>query len=310
MDKAGLFTCEKFDSYAIIASKNKKCEEEILEMKRLMLFAVLGAVLVAAGCQSEQTSQEQDTNENKTAEKQTENQQAEQNQEKEGTEKEQTADAKPDQHQVEADDVVGTIENPVTVDNPDSIEVVVNKTRKFPDGWEPKDLVEPDVPFYFDEHLEKRKLRKEAAEALEELFAASKKDGMELVAASGYRSEARQKEIYENNVATQGQEETDKVSSRPGRSEHQTGLAIDLTSAEMALALEETFIDTDEGKWLAEHAHEYGFIIRYPEGKSDITGYSYEPWHIRYVGKDLAKQIYEEGSTLEEHFQMKSDLKN
>ncbi|WP_340082287.1 M15 family metallopeptidase [Terribacillus sp. FSL K6-0262] len=279
-------------------------------MKRLMLFAVLGAVLVAAGCQSEQTSQEQDTNENKTAEKQTENQQAEQNQEKEGTEKEQTADAKPDQHQVEADDVVGTIENPVTVDNPDSIEVVVNKTRKFPDGWEPKDLVEPDVPFYFDEHLEKRKLRKEAAEALEELFAASKKDGMELVAASGYRSEARQKEIYENNVATQGQEETDKVSSRPGRSEHQTGLAIDLTSAEMALALEETFIDTDEGKWLAEHAHEYGFIIRYPEGKSDITGYSYEPWHIRYVGKDLAKQIYEEGSTLEEHFQMKSDLKN
>ena len=279
-------------------------------MKRVMLFAMLSAVLVAAGCQSEQTSQKQDTNENKTAEKQTENQQAEQDQEKDGAEAEQSADAKPDQHQVEADDVVGTIENPVTVDNPDSIEVVVNKTRKFPDGWEPKDLVEPDVPFYFDEHLEKRKMRKEAAEALEELFAASQKDGMELVAASGYRSEARQKEIYENNVATQGQEETDKVSSRPGRSEHQTGLAIDLTSAEMALALEETFIDTDEGKWLAEHAHEYGFIIRYPEGKSDITGYSYEPWHIRYVGKDLAKQIYEEGSTLEEHFQMKSDLKS
>ncbi|MFS0560045.1 M15 family metallopeptidase [Terribacillus sp. 179-K 1B1 HS] len=279
-------------------------------MKRVMLFAMLSAVLVAAGCQSEQTSQKQDTNENKTAEKQTENQQAEQDQEKDGAEAEQSADAKPDQHQVEADDVVGTIENPVTVDNPDSIEVVVNKTRKFPDGWEPKDLVEPDVPFYFDEHLEKRKMRKEAAEALEELFAASQKDGMELVAASGYRSEARQKEIYENNVATQGQEETDKVSSRPGRSEHQTGLAIDLTSAEMALALEETFIDTDEGKWLAEHAHEYGFIIRYPEGKSDITGYSYEPWHIRYVGKDLAKQIYEEGTTLEEHFQMKSDLKS
>ncbi len=78
----------------------------------------------------------------------------------------------------------------------------------------------------------------------------------------------------------------------------------------MALALEETFIDTDEGKWLAEHAHEYGYIIRYPEGKSDITGYSYEPWHIRYVGKDLAKQIYEEDTTLEEHFQMESDLKS
>ncbi|WP_366249239.1 M15 family metallopeptidase [Terribacillus aidingensis] len=278
-------------------------------MKRLMLFAALSAVLVAAGCQSQQTSQNQDTNENKTAQKQTDNQQAEQAQE-EDTAAEETAEAKPDQHQEEAEDVVGTIEKPVTVDNPDSIEVVVNKTRKFPDGWEPKDLVEPDVPFYFSEHLEKRKMRKEAAEALEELFDASQKDGMELVAASGYRSEARQKEIYENNVATQGQEETDKVSSRPGRSEHQTGLAIDLTSAEMALALEETFIDTDEGKWLAEHAHEYGYIIRYPEGKSDITGYSYEPWHIRYVGKDLAKQIYEEGTTLEEHFQMESDLKS
>ncbi|PAE06163.1 D-alanyl-D-alanine carboxypeptidase [Terribacillus saccharophilus] len=279
-------------------------------MKRLMLFAALSAVLVAAGCQNQQTSQNQDTNENKTADKQTENQQAEQLQEEDTAAEEQTAETKPNQHQEEAEDVVGSIEKPVTVDNPDSIEVVVNKTRKFPDGWEPKDLVEPDVAFYFSEHLEKRKMRKEAAEALEDLFAASQKDGMELVAASGYRSEARQKEIYENNVATQGQEETDKVSSRPGRSEHQTGLAIDLTSAEMALALEETFIETDEGKWLAEHAHEYGYIIRYPEGKSDITGYSYEPWHIRYVGKDLAKQIYEEDTTLEEHFQMESDLKS
>ncbi|WP_255220740.1 M15 family metallopeptidase [Terribacillus saccharophilus] len=280
-------------------------------MKRLMLFAALSAVLVAAGCQNQQTSQNQDTNENKTVDKQTENQQAEQSQQEEDTAaEEQTAETKPDQHQDEAEDVVGSIEKPVTVDNPDSIEVVVNKTRKFPDGWQPKDLVEPDVPFYFSEHLEKRKMRKEAAEALEDLFAASQKDGMELVAASGYRSEERQKEIYENNVATQGQEETDKVSSRPGRSEHQTGLAIDLTSAEMALALEETFIKTDEGKWLAEHAHEYGYIIRYPEGKSDITGYSYEPWHIRYVGKDLAKQIYEENTTLEEHFQMESDLKS
>nr|WP_318540544.1 D-alanyl-D-alanine carboxypeptidase family protein [Terribacillus saccharophilus] len=279
-------------------------------MKRLMLFVALSAVLIATGCQNQQTSQNQDTNENKTVDKQTENQQAEQSQEEDTAAEDQTADTKPDQHQEEAEDVIGSIEKPVTVDNPDSIEVVVNKTRKFPDGWEPKDLVEPDVPFYFSEHLEKRKMRKEAAEALEELFAASQKDGMELVAASGYRSEERQKEIYENNVATQGQEETDKVSSRPGRSEHQTGLAIDLTSAEMALALEETFIDTDEGKWLAEHAHEYGYIIRYPEGKSDITGYSYEPWHIRYVGKDLAKQIYEEDTTLEEHFQMESDLKS
>ncbi|QXE02654.1 D-alanyl-D-alanine carboxypeptidase family protein [Terribacillus sp. DMT04] len=279
-------------------------------MKRLMLFAVLSAVLVAAGCQDQQTSQKENTNETKTTEKQAENQQADQAAEEEAAVEEEPVETKPDQHQQEADDVIGTIEKPVTVDNPDSIEVVVNKTRQFPDGWAPKDLVEPDVPFYFNEHIEKRKMRKEAASALEELFDAAQKDGMELVAASGYRSEARQKQIYENNVASQGQEETDKVSSRPGRSEHQSGLAIDLTSAEMALALEETFINTDEGKWLADHAYEHGFIVRYPKGKTDITGYSYEPWHIRYVGKDLAKQIHEEGVTLEEHFQMESDLKS
>ncbi|SNZ14416.1 D-Ala-D-Ala carboxypeptidase. Metallo peptidase. MEROPS family M15B [Terribacillus aidingensis] len=274
-------------------------------MKRLMLFAVLSAVLVAAGCQDQQTSQKENTNE--LTEKKTEYQQAA---EEETAVEEEPAEVKPDQHQKEANDVIGTIEEPVTVDNPDSIEVVVNKTRQFPDGWAPKDLVEPDVPFYFNEHLEKRKMRKEAAAALEELFAASQKDGMELVAASGYRSESRQKQIYEDNVSAQGQEETDKVSARPGRSEHQSGLAIDLTSAEMALALEETFINTDEGKWLADHAYAYGFIVRYPKGKTDITGYSYEPWHIRYVGKDLAKQIHEEGVTLEEHFQMESDLKS
>ncbi len=164
-------------------------------MKRLMLFAALSAVLIAAGCQNQQTSQNQDTNENKTVDKQTENQQAEQSQEEDTAAEDQTADTKPDQHQEEAEDVVGSIEKPVTVDNPDSIEVVVNKTRKFPDGWEPKDLVEPDVPFYFSEHLEKRKMRKEAAEALEELFAASQKDGMELVAASGYRSKKDKKKF-------------------------------------------------------------------------------------------------------------------
>lgn len=190
----------------------------------------------------------------------------------------------------------------VVVDNPESLQVYVNKQRKLPDGYEPRDLVVPDVSFSFTETLPKKKMRKEAAEALEQLFIASDNAQLNLVAASGYRSYDRQKQIYESNVAVNGQEHADKFSAKPGTSEHQTGLAMDVTSAEVAFALEQTFKQTAEGTWLAENAHKFGFIIRYPEGKSDITGYSYEPWHIRYVGKPVAKEIYEKNITLEEYF--------
>ncbi|MDL4842728.1 M15 family metallopeptidase [Aquibacillus rhizosphaerae] len=188
------------------------------------------------------------------------------------------------------------------VDNPNSIEVFVNKQRKLPDGWNPSNLVVPNVPFYFDEYLPKKQMKQVAANALEELFNAAESEGLNLVAASGYRSYDRQKVIYENNVATNGKEHADKFSAQPGTSEHQTGLAMDVTTAEVAFALEQTFKQTSEGSWLAENAHKFGFIIRYPEGKSDITGYSYEPWHIRYVGNEIAKEIYEKGITLEEYF--------
>ncbi|SDJ89413.1 M15 family metallopeptidase [Sediminibacillus albus] len=190
----------------------------------------------------------------------------------------------------------------VTVDNPESLQVLVNKQRKLPDGYEPPDLTAPDVPFYFEEDLEKRYMRETAASALEDLFRGAEQAGLDLVAASGYRSYERQKQIYQQNVESRGQEEADKFSARPGTSEHQTGLAMDVTSAEVAFALEQTFKQTDEGQWLADNAHNYGFIIRYPEGKSDITGYSYEPWHLRYVGKDIAEEIYNQDITLEEYF--------
>ncbi|MGN8644701.1 M15 family metallopeptidase [Gracilibacillus sp. HCP3S3_G5_1] len=188
------------------------------------------------------------------------------------------------------------------VDDPESITLVVNKQRKLPDGFEPNDLVEANVPYYADEGDPKRLIRKVAADALEELFAAAEEDGLELVAVSGYRSFDRQKEIYENNVATNGQEHADKFSAKPGTSEHQTGLAMDVASAELVAVLEQSFIETDEGQWLENNAHKHGFIIRYPEGKEEITGYSYEPWHLRYVGKDIAEEIYEAQLTLEEYF--------
>lgn len=195
-----------------------------------------------------------------------------------------------------------TIDAQAVVTNSEAMTVIVNKQRSLPEGYEPDDLVEPNVPFSFDGPHEKRHMRKEAAEALEKLFAGAKADDIELRAVSGYRSYQRQVSIYNNNVKTKGQEYTDRVSSVPGHSEHQTGLAIDVSSPSVGNAIEEVFGTSKEGQWLAEHAAEYGFIIRYPKGEEAITGYVYEPWHIRYVGTDLAPDIVKSGLTLEEYF--------
>ncbi|WP_438347813.1 M15 family metallopeptidase [Paenibacillus sp. FA6] len=188
------------------------------------------------------------------------------------------------------------------VTNPEAMTVIVNKQRRLPEGYEPKDLVEPNVPFSFDGPHEKRMMRKEAAEALEKLFARAESEGIELRAVSGYRSYARQKVIYETNVRNRGEEEASRVSSAPGNSEHQTGLTIDVSSPSVGNALEESFGQTREGKWLAEHAPEYGFVIRYLEGAEDKTGYIYEPWHIRYFGTDLAPGLAASALTVEEYF--------
>ncbi|WP_017470701.1 M15 family metallopeptidase [Amphibacillus jilinensis] len=188
------------------------------------------------------------------------------------------------------------------VDNPDSIEVYVNKQRRLPEGYEPNDLVEPDVEHLAKQGNNRRLLRQEAAEALELLFEEADEQGIDLVAVSGYRSYERQKTIYQSNVANKGQEEADRFSAQAGTSEHQTGLAMDVSAASVSFLLDQAFDQTDEGSWLAEHAHQFGFIIRYPEGKTDITGYEFEPWHLRYLGEELATYLYEEDLTLEEYF--------
>lgn len=188
------------------------------------------------------------------------------------------------------------------VTNPADSAVVVNKQRGLPGEYIPADLVHPNVRFSFAGESEKKQLRKEAADALEQLFAAAKRDGIELFGVSGYRSYRTQETIFNYNVAHQGEEEAHRFSAQPGHSEHQTGLAIDVSAKSAKFGLEETFGATTEGKWLAEHAYEYGFIIRYPKGKEKITGYAYEPWHIRYVGIKIAAQIYRENWTLEEFF--------
>ena len=134
-------------------------------------------------------------------------------------------------------------------------------------------------------------MRDEAATALEEMFAAAENDGVLLYAVSGYRSAARQEVLFNNYASRDGVCAAATYSSRPGHSDHQTGLTMDISNS--GGKLNTAFEDTEEGKWLAVHAHEYGFIMRYPKDKDAITGYVYEPWHFRYVGKDYAAQIYE-----------------
>lgn len=193
-----------------------------------------------------------------------------------------------------------------TITNPTDLLVLVNKERNLPANYVPEGLAPPDIPFYFSENIEKRWLRPEAARAIEELFAQAKKDGIELVGASAYRSYKTQEALFSRYVGSHGEEAASRFSARPGQSEHQTGLTIDVYHKNITNGLEEAFADTSEGKWVAEHAHEFGFIIRYPKDKEEITGYSFEPWHLRYVGKTVSKELYENNITLEEYFQDES----
>lgn len=191
------------------------------------------------------------------------------------------------------------------VKNPNSIYVLVNKNNELDSNYQPDDLVIPNVKFPFEGNDPKKQMRADAAFALENLINGAKEDGHDIVAVSGFRSYNRQKAIYEANVKRMGEDAANKVSAKPGQSEHQTGLAMDVSSKSIGYILEESFGEVPEGIWLSEHAHEYGFIIRYQKDKTDITGYSYEPWHIRYVGIELATYLYENNLTLEEFYEGK-----
>ncbi len=185
---------------------------------------------------------------------------------------------------------------------PESITALVNRTYLLPSDYIPSDLTEPKVQFSFDYPDDKRKLRRPAARALEKMFRAAAKKKIQLYGVSGYRSYARQKQIYDRNVSLYGHATTDTVSAKPGSSEHQTGLTIDISARSVNFLLDKNFANTREGKWVAKNAHKYGYIIRYPDGKSEITGYRYEPWHIRYVGVTVATYLHKHKLTLEEFY--------
>lgn len=149
-------------------------------------------------------------------------------------------------------------------------------------------------------------LTEETRSAYNLMKEAASKDNINLFITSGFRSYANQNELYNNYVSRDGKAAADTYSARPGYSEHQTGLAFDVIKADSS------FDNTPEAKWLSQNCYKYGFIIRYPNGKTNVTGYKYESWHVRYVGKNLASKLYNNGDwiTLEEYFNLASSYDN
>jgi D-alanyl-D-alanine carboxypeptidase len=189
-----------------------------------------------------------------------------------------------------------------SINNPGSIWAIVNKGRKLPSDYAPADLVAPNVPLRLTSTDPEMQIRSIAAPALQQMFSEAAKENIHLMISSGYRSYVLQETVYGGYVASQGQQSADSSSAKPGHSEHQTGLAIDIEPADRECEVQVCFADTPEGKWLAANSYKYGFIIRYQKNQENLTGYEYEPWHVRYVGVNLAQQIHQSGQTLEQFF--------
>ncbi len=176
------------------------------------------------------------------------------------------------------------------IDSPGSFTVVVNKQRALnPIDWAPDDLVYPELP-----NNNGQPLRAAAAAALEQMDEAATADGFPLIIASAYRSYSDQDSLFERYAASDGVEEAETYSARPGHSEHQTGLAVDLTDGGDC-TLEECFGETATGAWLRDHAWRFGYILRYNNGEQPTVGYLYEPWHFRYVGTEVSTAMHEQG---------------
>lgn len=187
--------------------------------------------------------------------------------------------------------------------NPMDTLILVNKHNRAPAV--PVALVKPDVRPTKESVSENIYMQPVAARALEELFDGALDEGITLYATSGFRSYSTQKAIFERKLDTMSEKAANASVAKPGYSEHQTGLAMDVEGhSSLGSGLIQDFGETPEGKWLAENCHKYGFIIRYPKGKTDITGYVYEPWHIRYVGKEAAAEITALDVTFEEYILM------
>ena len=179
--------------------------------------------------------------------------------------------------------------------------MIANKTYSLPNNYEPKYPYSGNV----DSMSCIECIDKTTMESFKEMQADAKALGLNIYIQSGYRSYARQEVLFNNYKSRDGEEAADTYSSRPGHSEHQTGLCFDLNS------IDDSFTNTDEGKWVNENAYLYGFVIRFPKGKEEYTGYIYESWHLRYVGKEIAKKLYNNGNwlSIEEYYGITSQYK-
>ena len=198
---------------------------------------------------------------------------------------------------VNADVDKGFYNEIVVVENPDDTDLLLNKSFMLPSGYSPPDLVTTTS--------NGKQLRAEAAEAFDTMRAAAQENGMDLFIRSGYRSHGSQVASYNVFFESSGRESADRQSARPGHSEHQLGLAVDLVhKAGTSGPLGETgFSTSGVFYWMLDHAHEYGFILRYQKDFTNIHGFIYEPWHWRYVGTEIATRMYEESiTTFEEYY--------
>lgn len=180
-----------------------------------------------------------------------------------------------------------------------SIWMLVNKSRPISTDYAPSYSI-PDVLTNQNKNSDERSTRTDIQLHIKNLFDDAASAGYNLMIGSGYRSADLQAYYYNSSVSAYGEEVANQSTAKPGQSEHQTGLAIDIATSDQRCYIETCFKDTAEGQWLAENSYKYGFIMRYPSGKESITGYEYEPWHFRYVGIDLATALHQSGLTLDE----------
>lgn len=181
------------------------------------------------------------------------------------------------------------------IKNPDSLMVLVNKLNRLQSNYVPHDLEQISLNYATNNKF----LRKEAKENFEKLSSDAKKIGYSIIAVSAYRDYDYQENLFNNYVKEKGENYALKCSAKAGHSEHQTGLSVDVMGSNNDY---DQFEKSKEFDWMKNNSCKYGFILRYPKGKEYITGFKYEPWHYRYVGKDIASIIYTEGITLEEYY--------
>lgn len=192
----------------------------------------------------------------------------------------------------------GEPETKYTITNPSNLLTLVKKGFYLPEDYEPE-LVDPEIPVAPD--CQNPKMTKETSDALTKMYKSAKQEGLELVVNSAYRSYQTQVETMADFVARYNTQYANEYVAQPGASEHQTGLGVDLTSQSVVEGKRITFGDTEEYRWVIKNCARFGFIIRFEDGTDGITGIAHEPWHLRYVGEDVAKEIQKNGWTFEEY---------